>query len=1593
MKFDRFFMISLVMILMLIVLTPQVSAFRWCDWIPFWDCNDPIELVDYTQQYPDGSCGGERFNFEVNITPCIAVSPIGRNLKHDVTFTYSGLNNKNGSLVFIYSGELEYAKFELERTKKENKSVYSREEVIEIQTINNITDYTNLGNVTNVTICDKGTLNNSKVWEVEINNSQTYNICFENKTVIDGDTIDFNGYYMKDVTELVEVDVKYYVDVSENIDFLGNNLNDQGYSYYEVQEFKFVPNRTYNTRWTYTPKDKERNGKWSIIAYESELGLMNSIENDKYLFLDPWWNNAFQSKYNLTNWTGEYPTLNLSKTNITSCDDTFEDIRFIMNDTLELNYTIRANSSSDWVYVTVDTNNDTEGTLWLYCNNNTPVSTTSSGSDTFKGSQLTYGFDDNLARDLSNGYDGTLNGSTAATDGYMGRAMDLDGTNSFIDTLYQMSAVDDYTVALWINPDVTGNGDYIVSTFTTADHINLLFTTNNDLLPREERNNLGDKSAVTSGSFDTGTWYYVVMVSDRNDKLYIYVNGAENNSVVNSDAQLTPPGSFFLGVQNNPTGTPQSGTYYNGKVDEVSIYTRAISPDEVSDLYSMSDQTATVPVGAEESVNEPVTVNLISPANDTTVNSNGYTASFIATVYDPDTDIDNCTLNVWNLSTDVLTYTQTNTSIINNTNVTFVQVLMASNYSWNVDCIDNQSRESSNATNWTINVIPVPDSAPTVTLNSPTNNTNYTSSPADITFNCSASDDSKLDNVSLYIDNVLNLTNSSGVNDTYYIFTPSSFGEGVYDWSCGAVDNASQETRPTALDFIVDYSIPLINITSPPNGTVVTEFNETLTLNWTVSDPTLQQCWYNGANITMSDSELDITSPPLGTGLSNDFYTFYNNSKGTSGDFDTNTVFPSNGAEISSNSGNAVGWSMPLPSPNCYTANYTTKPGFKLEDHSNKYFCMQDQFDRIVLFKIINITSLNGSYYGDFVTCGDNTTTFNYPLDNPDNLLITFLSNDILNNIGNDSITILKSQDAPDINITSPVDNYGRLDTGDSIDLNFTITNITELDTCIYEYNSVNTTLPCDSTITENFSYFGGANTLTVYVNDTLSNLNSSSVTWTIDFAQNSQSYSNITTEGATETFNINFTLRSGIQTSVVYLVYNETFYSFPYSVDANNTVFAESTIVIPPVAADVNLSFYWNITLDDGTSVTSVTNNQTVLNIDIDNCTTYNNTLYNITQYEERTKELMDNNTVELQINIYDSSKSQLFINFSQIFNDTNPVQVCLGDALLPNVSYSSYVVIKYYAENYSIEYYNTLNETISNTTIPKNVTLYSLNEDETTQFQLTFRDQFYNLAEDILVNVYRQYLEDNDFKVVEVPLTDSNGQTILNLVRNDIVYNFVMIDELGEIIATFNNVKVFCQDYTIGECTLNLAPPSAADEMYNYEEEFNIYISSPTYDNSTELISIEFVTDDLEPVTVRMDVVRNNDFGNRSVCTNSLLSASGTLSCNVSSVVDTDQFLFISIYVSNSIAREDTINLNASTISFGILNGAFFAFIIFLLLICLFMEDRRVLTVSLGIGWIVVISLGLVNGKLVGFGTAGIWLLITIAIFIWKLNKEDVR
>ncbi|MHC4500724.1 MAG: LamG domain-containing protein, partial [Planctomycetota bacterium] len=88
----------------------------------------------------------------------------------------------------------------------------------------------------------------------------------------------------------------------------------------------------------------------------------------------------------------------------------------------------------------------------------------------------------------------------------------------------------------------------------------------------------------TDEVLDPHIWYHVVGVFDRgSDKGYVYVNGVEEAHGVMVTDPLSNDASTKIGCRSNT-----SDLAFDGSIDEVRIYNRALSPEEIEQLYEES---------------------------------------------------------------------------------------------------------------------------------------------------------------------------------------------------------------------------------------------------------------------------------------------------------------------------------------------------------------------------------------------------------------------------------------------------------------------------------------------------------------------------------------------------------------------------------------------------------------------------------------------------------------------------------------------------------------------------------------------------------------------------------------------------------------------------------------------------------------------------------------------------------------------------------------------------------------------------------------------------------------------------------------------
>lgn len=163
---------------------------------------------------------------------------------------------------------------------------------------------------------------------------------------------------------------------------------------------------------------------------------------------------------------------------------------------------------------------------------------------------------------------------------------------------------------------------------------------------------------------------------------------------------------------------------------------------------------------------------------------------------------------------------------------------------YNVTLIVKDSSGLTDSQEWNVSVL-FEDQSPISTLESPIDS--YITASTTITFNCSATDDYQLTNITLY-HNIggtfeANQTQTiSGISNST-IFTIDNILTGTYEWNCEIYDNNSQSSFANSNYTFTVTSMAYITLNLPINNSVESSSQE-ITFDYIVSDPanTVDNC-------------------------------------------------------------------------------------------------------------------------------------------------------------------------------------------------------------------------------------------------------------------------------------------------------------------------------------------------------------------------------------------------------------------------------------------------------------------------------------------------------------------------------------------------------------------------------------------------------------------------------------------------------------------------------------------------------------------------------------------------------------------------------
>jgi hypothetical protein len=192
------------------------------------------------------------------------------------------------------------------------------------------------------------------------------------------------------------------------------------------------------------------------------------------------------------------------------------------------------------------------------------------------------------ANDVAGANNGTLSGGVTFTNGEVGQGFGFDGTDGTV-TVPDSSSLrltTEFTIEAWINPRSTNDGDQaIVSKVGIANGNNgyQLYLSHENFLSGQFNKPGQDWPGnviayANSSAIVPNAWYHVAWTYDRS-AMKLYLNGlpVATNVIGPQSIAVSSTDLRISGADNH--------VYFDGLIDEPSVYNRAVSDSEIAAIY------------------------------------------------------------------------------------------------------------------------------------------------------------------------------------------------------------------------------------------------------------------------------------------------------------------------------------------------------------------------------------------------------------------------------------------------------------------------------------------------------------------------------------------------------------------------------------------------------------------------------------------------------------------------------------------------------------------------------------------------------------------------------------------------------------------------------------------------------------------------------------------------------------------------------------------------------------------------------------------------------------------------------------------------
>jgi hypothetical protein len=205
-----------------------------------------------------------------------------------------------------------------------------------------------------------------------------------------------------------------------------------------------------------------------------------------------------------------------------------------------------------------------------------------------------------ITYDSAGGNDGTLNGDPNWTTGQVDGALEFDGLGDHVSFSNNAVTTTELTLSAWANPygpgggameqnvifcqrDNTGGSNHSVIFLSTEVYYNLPYAS------ARIRSSSGPRQDLEVPMKDYNEWHHYALTVDSNDLIF-YIDGVEVVRAANAQSGNYVTAIDQVYIAKHWYGGRTEGLF-NGAIDEVRIYDRALSAEEVELIYYWTGPT------------------------------------------------------------------------------------------------------------------------------------------------------------------------------------------------------------------------------------------------------------------------------------------------------------------------------------------------------------------------------------------------------------------------------------------------------------------------------------------------------------------------------------------------------------------------------------------------------------------------------------------------------------------------------------------------------------------------------------------------------------------------------------------------------------------------------------------------------------------------------------------------------------------------------------------------------------------------------------------------------------------------------------------